>query len=346
MLGAAWIGPMGLIEPAKEVEGVEVTAVAARDPQRARDYATEHGIPLVFDCYDALLASNEIDAVYNPLPNSHHARWTIAALESGKPVLLEKPFTANADEARRVAGAAEQTGLVVMEAYHWRFHPQADRAIDLVAEGAVGEVAHVEAAMVFPSMHGPDDIRYRYDLAGGALMDTGSYALSNLRAFGELDVLRAEAEEMAPDVDVRMTAELRYRDAEATASITSAFTGTGQKAELGDPDADDLNAGDPAAFDFEFQAEVVVTGSKGRLHIDNPLAPMWGSGLTVSDQDGATVLHEAAEQVATYTCQLRAFKACVEDGGPNLYPPSESIKTMELVDAVYRAAGLPVRVGI
>ena len=327
---------MGLIEPAKEVDGVEVAAVAARDPQRAQDYATEHGIPLVFDSYDALLASNEIDAVYNPLPNSHHARWTIAALEAGKPVLLEKPFTANAAEARHVAEAAEQTRLVVMEAYHWRFHPQADRAIELVASGAVGEVTNVEAAMVFPSMHGPDDIRYRYDLAGGALMDTGSYALSNLRAFGELDVVRAEAEEMAPDVDVRMTAELRYRDGGATASITSAFTGTGQKAELGDPDA----------FEFEFQAEVVVTGSEGRLLIDNPLAPMWGSGLTISDQDGAAVLHEAAEQVATYTCQLRAFKACVEEGGPNLYPPSESIKTMELIDAVYLAAGLPVRVGI
>lgn len=341
MLGAAWIGPMGLIEPAKETDGVEVAAVAARDPQRARSYADEHGIPLVFDSYDTLLASDEIDAIYNPLPNSHHARWTIAALEAGKPVLLEKPFTANADEARQVAEVAERTGLVVMEAYHWRFHPQADRAIELVAEGAVGEVTHVEAAMIFPSMHGPDDIRYRYDLAGGALMDTGSYALSNLRAFGELEVVRAEAEEMTPDVDVRMTAELRYVDSGATAAITSAFTGTDQKAELGDPD--DI---DPESFEFEFQADVVVTGTEGRLLIDNPLAPMWGSGLTVTDPGGQTTHHEAAEQVATYTCQLRAFRDCVEDGGPNLYPPSESIKTMELIDAVYQAAGLPVRVGI
>ena len=341
MLGAAWIGPMGLIEPAKEVDGVEVTAVAARDPQRARAYAAEHGIPMVFDSYDALLASNEIDAVYNPLPNSHHARWTIAALEAGKPVLLEKPFTANAVEARRVADAAERTGLVVMEAFHWRFHPQAERAVELVSEGAVGEVTHVEAAMVFPSMHGPDDIRYRYDLAGGALMDTGSYALSNLRAFGEFDVVQAEAEEMAPDVDRRTTAELRYRNGGATASMLSEFTGTDQKAELGDPDAVD-----PEAFDFEFRAEVVVTGSNGRMLVDNPLAPMWGSGLTVTTPDGQTTHHEAAEQVATYTCQLRAFRACVEDDGPNLYPPSESIKTMELIDAVYRAAGLPVRVGI
>ena len=104
--------------------------------------------------------------------------------------------------------------------------------------------------------------------------------------------------------------------------------------------------GDPDAFEFEFQAEVVVTGSEGRLLIDNPLAPMWGSGLTVIDRGGHTVHHEPAEQVATYTCQLRAFQACVEEGGPNQYPPSESIKTMELIDAVYRAAGLPVRVGI
>ncbi|MCY3863733.1 MAG: Gfo/Idh/MocA family oxidoreductase [bacterium] len=341
MLGAAWIGPMGLIEPAKEIDGVEVAAVAARDPQRARDYADEHGIPLVFETYDDLLGSDEIDAAYNPLPNSHHARWTIAALEAGKPVLLEKPFTANADEARQVAEAAERTGLVVMEAFHWRFHPQADRAIELVNSGAVGEVTHVEAAMVFPSMHGPDDIRFQYDLAGGALMDTGSYALSNLRSFGELDVVRAESEEMAPDIDRRTTAELRYRNGGATASILSEFTGTDQKAELGDPE--DI---DPDAFDFEFRAEVVVNGTEGQLHIDNPLAPMWGKGLTVADFNGEIILQEAAEPVATYTCQLRAFRACVEDGGPNLYPPSESIKTMELIDAVYQAAGLPVRVGV
>lgn len=341
MLGAAWIGPMGVIEPAKEVDGVEVTAVAARDPQRAQAYATEHGIPLVFNSYDALLASDEIDAIYNPLPNSHHACWTMAALEAGKPVLLEKPFTANADEARQVAEAAERTGLVVMEAFHWRFHPQAERAIELVAQGAVGEVSHVEAAMVFPSMHGPDDIRYRYDLAGGALMDTGSYALSNLRAFGELDVVRAEAEEMAPDVDRCTSAELRYRNLGATATMVSEFTGTDRKADLGDPD--DI---DPEAFEFEFRADVVVTGTQGQLHIDNPLAPMWGRGLTATDPSGEIVLQEAAEQVATYTCQLRAFRACVEDGGPNLYPPSESIKTMELIDAVYKAAGLPVRVGV
>lgn len=337
---------MGVIEPAKETDGVEVAAVAARDHQRARAYAAEHGIPVVFDSYDALLASDEIDAVYNPLPNSHHARWTIAALEAGKPVLLEKPYTANADEARQVAGAAERTGLVVMEAYHWRFHPQADRAIELVSAGAVGEVTHVEAAMVFPSMHGPDDIRFRYDLAGGALMDTGSYALSNLRAFGELEVVRAESEEMAPDVDRRTIAELRYRNSGATASMLSEFTDTDQKAELGDPEAVDLIAGDPEAFEFEFRAEVVVTGTEGQLHIDNPLAPMWGKGLTVTDPNGEVVLREAAQPVATYTCQLRAFRACVEDGGPNLYPPSESIKTMELIDAVYQAAGLPVRVGV
>ncbi len=332
---------MGLIEPAREVEGVEVAAVAARDPKRARVYATEHDIPLVFDSYDTLLASGEIDAVYNPLPNSHHARWTIAALEAGKPVLLEKPFTANAGEARQVAEVAERTGLVVMEAFHWRFHPQADRAMELVTTGAVGEISHVEATMVFPSMHGPDDIRYRYDLAGGALMDTGSYALSNLRAFGELDVLRAEAEEMAPGVDVRTTAELRYRDRGATATIVSAFTGTERKADLGEPGA--IN---PDEFDFEFRAEVTVTGTRGRLHIDNPLGPMWGSGLTLTGADGYTVLHETAEPVATYTRQLQAFVTCVEGGGPNLYPPAESIKTMELIDAVYRAAGLPVRVGI
>ena len=167
MLGAAWIGRWALSNRPKRSMGGSGRGGGPR-PQRARTYADEHGVPLVLDTYDALLVSDEIDAVYNPLPNSHHAAGPSPHWRQASRCCWKKPFTANAEEARQVAEAAEHTGLVVMEAYHWRFHPQAQRAIELVTSGVVGEVTHVEAAMVFPSMHGPDDIRYRYDLAGGA----------------------------------------------------------------------------------------------------------------------------------------------------------------------------------
>ncbi|MBW2314770.1 MAG: Gfo/Idh/MocA family oxidoreductase, partial [Deltaproteobacteria bacterium] len=122
VLGAARIAPMALLRPARQVPGVEVSAVAARDVDKARRFAGKHGIPRVFESYDALLADPDVDAVYVPLPNGLHADWTIRAIEAGKHVLCEKPFTANAGEAERVAKAARASDRVVMEAFHWRYH--------------------------------------------------------------------------------------------------------------------------------------------------------------------------------------------------------------------------------
>ena len=106
VLGAARITPAAVVKPAKQDSGVEVVAVAARDRARAEKFATKHGIPKVFDGYDALIAAPDIDAIYNPLPNGLHAEWTAAALEAGKHVLCEKPLTANAEEAEQNAAVA------------------------------------------------------------------------------------------------------------------------------------------------------------------------------------------------------------------------------------------------
>src|SRR5262245_13322430 len=122
ILGAARIAPIALIQPAREVEEVVVEAVAARDPARAARFAARHAITRVHADYRALLADPEIDAVYNPLPNGLHGEWTIAALDAGKHVLCEKPFTANAEEAEQVAAVARRSGLVTMEAFHYRYH--------------------------------------------------------------------------------------------------------------------------------------------------------------------------------------------------------------------------------
>src|SRR3954452_18806067 len=145
-LGAARIAPAALIKPARASEEVDATAVAARDPERARAFATKHGIPVVHDSYEALLDDDSIEAVYVPLPNGLHAEWTLRALDAGKHVLCEKPFTANADEARRVADAADATGLVVMEAFHWRYHPLAARLLEIVGT-ELGAVRRIEAAL-------------------------------------------------------------------------------------------------------------------------------------------------------------------------------------------------------
>src|SRR5258708_15830292 len=180
ILRAAAIGPMGLIHPARSVPEPQVVGVAARDPERARAYAKKHRLPRVFESYEALLADPDIDAVYNPLPNSLHAEWTIRALRAGKHVLCEKPFSANAEEAERMAQAATETGLVLSEAFHFRYHPLATRIKAILASGELGSLRHVEGHMCYP-LPLFNNIRWRLDLAGGATMDAGSYPINFVR---------------------------------------------------------------------------------------------------------------------------------------------------------------------
>src|SRR5215475_11461351 len=119
------------MRPARAVGGVEVTAVAARDPQRARRFAARYGIATVHPDYAAVLADPDVDAVYVPLPNGLHAEWTLAALAAGKHVLCEKPLTSNTAQAVEVAAAAKgRPQQVVMEAFHYRYHPLMARALE------------------------------------------------------------------------------------------------------------------------------------------------------------------------------------------------------------------------
>src|ERR1700685_4560896 len=211
ILGAARIAPMALIKPSRELADIAVTALAVRARARARRFAARHGIATVHDSYQTLLADPDIDAVYNPLPNSLHGRWTRAALLAGKHVLCEKPFTANAEEAREIADVASTSDRIVMEAFHYRYHPLARRIEQIVSSNELGKLRRVEAALCFP-LPKFSDIRYDYSLGGGATMDAGCYAVHMVRTFGGAtpEVVAAQAKLRDPQVDRAMTAELRF----------------------------------------------------------------------------------------------------------------------------------------
>jgi predicted dehydrogenase len=320
VLGAARIAPAALLKPASRVSGVEVTAVAARDHARARAFAARHGIAAVHESYDALLADPDVDAVYVPLPNGLHARWTLRALEAGRHVLCEKPFTANAAEAREVADAAERAGLVVMEAFHYRYHPLAERMREIVAT-ELGKVQHVETALCFP-LPKFSDIRYRLDLAGGATMDAGCYAIHCLRLLGPGTPVVTEANALlrSPGVDRAMSAVFAFTDG-ASGRITASLWSRSL---------------------IRLTARVV--GDRGEMSVLNPFMPQLFHRLKVT-ADGRT-RREKVPGEATYTHQLRAFAAAVGgDSAANLTPPGDAVVTMGLIDEVYRAAGLEPRAG-
>ena len=167
ILGAARIAPTALVSPAREVPEAEIVALAARDETRAQRFASKHGIPRVHRDYAALIDDPEIDAIYNPLPNSLHCEWTLRSLEAGKHVLCEKPMASNADEAERMAEASEKAGRVLVEAFHWRYHPLAARMKAIVDGGELGAVRHLEAALCFPLPFRRDDRSDRPGPRGG-----------------------------------------------------------------------------------------------------------------------------------------------------------------------------------
>ncbi len=258
------------------------------------------------------------DAVYIPLPNGLHAQWTLAALAAGKHILCEKPFTANADEARQVADAAAGSGLVVMEAFHYRYHPLMARALKLIADGTIGEVRYVDTRFCFP-LPRFGDIRYNYALAGGALMDAGCYAVHCLRQFGpgEPAVESAHALLHAPQVDRAMTARFRFPTGAAGAITCSMWSR------------------------HLLAVSARVLGSAGELRILNFLAPQYYHRLSV--RSGSGKWSEKVPGEPTYTHQLRAFAAAVTAGGEVLTPPADSVATMSVIDDIYRAAGLSPR---
>src|ERR1700757_3810638 len=135
ILGAARIAPDALVKAALNVPEAEVVAVAARDTKRGQEFATANGIPRVLATYDDLVNDPEIDVIYNPLPNSLHCEWSIAALRAGKHVLCEKPIASNAAEAAKMAKVANETGMILGEAFHYRYHPLADRIREIIGSG-------------------------------------------------------------------------------------------------------------------------------------------------------------------------------------------------------------------
>ena len=318
ILGTARVAPLALIKPAEGNGEVVVAAVASRDVSRAQAFAGEHGIAGVYGSYEALIADPDLDAIYNPLPTGLHGRWTRAALDAGKHVLCEKPFTANAAEAREIAELAAKSDRVVMEAIHYRYHPFAGRVGQIIASGELGKLERVEAASCYwqPKL---SDIRYNYCLAGGALMDVGCYAVDMVRTFGGStpEVVSAQAKLSGPEIDRAMDAELRFAGGH-TARIRCALWSSNL-----------------------FRASAKVVGDRGELRVLSPAAPHLFHRLSVRSADSKRV--ERFPGRSSFDYQLEAFAGAVLRGEPVKTTPEDAIENHTVIDAIYRAAGLSLR---
>jgi predicted dehydrogenase len=309
---------MALTNPAKSVPEVQVLAISSRDLNRAYRFAKKHHIPRVHQTYSALLADHDIDAIYNPLPNGLHAEWTIKALKAGKHVLCEKPFASNADEAEAMARVARETGLVLSEAFAYRYHPLTSRVKQILSSGELGRIKHLEAEFSF-LLPSPNNIRFQFELGGGALMDAGCYPVSLVRylAGAEPRVESAEARLYRPQVDHRMSANLSFDDGRTARVVCGMLS--------------------PRLF----ASVLKVEGESGSLRVLSPFQPHVFHRLTIK-RNGSTVKEQVPGE-NSYTLQLRAFVKAIQRGTKLNTDPADAIGNMRVIDAIYEKAGLKRR---
>ena len=316
-LGAARITPAALLAPATELDHVEVVAIAAREHSRAVAFAQTHGIARAYGSYEELLADDLVDAVYNPLPNSAHGDLSMRALRAGKHVLCEKPMALNAREAQTMVGLADELGLVLMEAFHWRYHPVAARCIEIAKQ--LGSLEHGESAFL-GRITDEGDIRYQLALGGGATMDLGCYCIHALRVVSgeEPAVIAATALERPIGVDLTMDAELRFPSG-LEARIRCSFEGPDQ----------------PVWY-------LVLEGSEGRMRMDNPFLPQFGNRLTAEFSNGTSIDEEVTHRTS-YRYQLEAFARAVHGDEAPLTGGADAVANMAVIDAIYAASRLGPR---
>ena len=299
---------------------VVVAAVGSRTAARAAEFAQRHRIPRSYGSYQELIQDPGLDAVYNALPNSLHAEWSIRALAAGKHVLCEKPMACNAVEARRMADAASSNGRLLVEAVHYRHHPLALRMTEIVASGELGELRHIEAHFCVP-LPRFSDIRYSYKLGGGATMDLGCYCIHLIRwlAGCEPEVTRARALTAQPQVDRYMEADFQF-----AAGLTARMTCSLWSRVL-------------------LRTRAIVKGSRGELRVLFPFQPHLFHRLAVTV--GGKTRTERFSKERSYVWQLRAFVAAVRGNAPVINGPAEAVANMQIIDQVYAKAGLEHRRG-
>ena len=321
-LGAANITPAALTQPASRNDDVAVVAIAARNRAHAEAMAEKEGIEYVVADYQAVIDHPDVNVVYNPLPISHHHEWTLKALAAGKPVLCEKSFAMNEVEAVEMAEAADKAGLLLIEAFHYRYHPVFLRALEIYRTGMIGDLVRLTGRFhvgLGDREMPKDSIRMIYETGGGATMDMGCYPLSWLRHFTgeEPEVVSAEAIEGPPNVDLKLVTEVRFPSG-ATGSASGA-----------------MMKGDTHAWDL------VAQGTKGTLTVRNPLVPHLGHEIKL-EVSGETNT-ETLTNRTTYDFQLDAFARALETGEKLPTDAEDAVKQMRLIDNAYRAAGMKVR---
>jgi predicted dehydrogenase len=321
VLSTARIVELGIVIPAKSL-GYELYSIAARDPPTAQAFAKEQGFTRYHASYEELISDPNIDMIYNPLPNGLHGPWNIRAMQAGKHVLTEKPFASNFKEAIHVWDIAKKSHVLLMEGYHYSFHPVMHRMLCLLKEGMIGDLERIDIVMCMPEAP-ESDPRWLLDLAGGSLMDLGCYAMHIFQRLapwggGPPRVVDAVAHERLGHrgIDEKMDVNIDYPNGLSGATHCDM-------------------AGDHMEFTLSF------TGARGRISAKNFLHPHLDDRIEIDTTQIKSIEHLGKSY--TYVHQLQSFLDCLANRTPPAISLEESVATIKLVDTCYRMAGMKPR---
>ena len=314
VLSTADIGIGQVIPAMQQGTYCEMAAIASRSPEKARAAAALLGIPKAYGSYEELLADPEIGAIYNPLPNHLHVPWSIKALQAGKHVLCEKPIALTSAEAQTLVDVARQyPHLKVMEAFMYRFHPQWQRARQLVRDGNIGELRTIQSFFSY-YLDDPNNIRNRHDVGGGAMLDIGCYTVSLARF-----IFGAEPNHVFGTVEYDPQLKI---DRLASAILdfgrgTSTFT---------------------CATQLVPYQRVNIFGTTGRVEIEIPFNAPVNRPCKIWYQHGDETEEIQLEVRNQYTLQGDAFSQAVLNNTDVPTPIEDAVANMKVIEAVFQSA--------
>jgi len=320
ILGNATIARKCVIGAIQKSRNGRVHALGTRSPANAAEVIAKNGIGHVYDGYDALLADPAVDAVYVPLPNHMHLPWTLQALSAGKHVLCEKPLACSVGEVREMAARAKETGLLLMEAFMYRFHPRSRHIKQIVDQGEIGNPCLVRSAFCY---HMDDDMlqsggnaRLKPNMGGGALLDVGCYSVSVARWLmgAEPTTVQAQAVYHPDGVDMHLVGTLRFDE--------------GKLAVL------------EASFISALQQTYTVVGSEGAIDLPHDAFIPWEKNAvyTLRKKDEEVGEEHMVQGADEYQLMVEHFSDAVLGLTELDHTPDESIATVRVLDALSAAA--------
>jgi len=270
VLGCANIAQRFIIPTLKEMEEFNLFGIASRAKEKVDEFSKEFDTK-AFYSYESLLDEKDLDAIYIPLPNSMHYEWIKKALEKNLHVLVEKSMACEFEEVKELNDFAEKKGLVLIENFQFRFHSQLQYIKELVDSGKIGELRNIRASFGFPQFADSDNIRYKKELGGGALLDAGAYPLKISQIFLGDDISVKSASLDTPknkEVDIWGSAYMKQKNGNLTSQI--AF-----------------------GFDHFYQNNIELWGSKGKIYTNRifTAAPGFEPTIEIETNDGKESVH-------------------------------------------------------